>query len=200
MGRPKAWLPFAGEFLVQRVIRIVRQVVDPVVVVAGSGQDIPELPKEVLIVRDEIEGRGPLQGLATGMRALIGQVDCVYLSSCDVPLLRAEFVEQVVSLFCQVSENRELTPPARLDIAVPWLEGRYHPLAGVYRTSILTHIQQLLSRNQLQLTQLFDQLPTRAIEPHELAAVDPQLESLRNVNTPEEYEAALKALETRRPL
>ena len=97
MGRAKAWLPFGDELMLQRVVRIVREVVDPVVVVAAPGQDVPELPTDVLIVRDKIEGRGPLQGLATGLMALQGQVDGVYLSSCDVPFLHAAFVNRVIS-------------------------------------------------------------------------------------------------------
>ena len=34
------------------------------------------------------KGHGPLQGLAAGIKTLIGQVDAVFLSSCDVPFLR----------------------------------------------------------------------------------------------------------------
>src|SRR5215475_1152431 len=96
MGRAKAWLPFGSELMLQRVVRIVREVVEPVVVVAAPGQDVPPLPPEVEIVRDEVEGRGPLAGLAAGLAALEGKADAVYLSSCDVPFLRAEFVRRVV--------------------------------------------------------------------------------------------------------
>src|SRR5438067_9531933 len=83
MGRPKAWLPFGGELLLPRVVRILQQVVSPIVVVAAPGQDVPPLPDRISIVRDPEEGRGPLQGLAAGLEALRGNVDAVYLSSCD---------------------------------------------------------------------------------------------------------------------
>ena len=45
----------------------------PPVVVAALGQDVPELPAQVAIVRDEIEGKGPLGGLAAGLAALEGK-------------------------------------------------------------------------------------------------------------------------------
>src|SRR5579871_4934557 len=70
MGRPKAWLPFGDELMLPRVVRVLRAVVDPVVVVAAPGQDVPPLPPDVEIVRDEIEGKGPLGGLAAGLAAL----------------------------------------------------------------------------------------------------------------------------------
>src|SRR5262245_44239294 len=98
MGRPKAWLPVGGELLLQRVVRVVRQAADPVVVVAAPGQDVPPLPAGVDVVRDDIEGRGPLQGLAAGLAALEGTAEVAYLSACDVPFLTPEFVRRVVSI------------------------------------------------------------------------------------------------------
>src|SRR5688572_10515553 len=98
MGTPKAWLPFGDELMLPRVVRIVREAVGQVVVVAAPGQDVPPLPGDVRIVRDEVEGRGPLGGLAAGLAALEGTADAVYLSSCDVPLLNPEFVRRVVGL------------------------------------------------------------------------------------------------------
>ena len=40
MGRPKAWLPFAGELMLQRVLRLLGTVVQPIVVVAAPEQDV----------------------------------------------------------------------------------------------------------------------------------------------------------------
>src|ERR1051326_5390008 len=96
MGRPKAWLPFGDEVLLQRVERILRAVVQPIVVVAAPDQDIPSLPGDVTVVRDAERGRGPLQGLAAGLGALAGRADAAYVSSCDVPLLGAEFVRRLI--------------------------------------------------------------------------------------------------------
>src|SRR5205809_6187475 len=96
MGRPKAWLPFGDEVMLQRVVRILGGVVGPVVVVAAPDQELPALPDSVLIVRDEEKGRGPLQGLAAGLTALEGRADAAYLSSCDVPFLRPAFVQRMI--------------------------------------------------------------------------------------------------------
>ena len=41
MGRPKAWLPFGPETLLQRVVRLIGEVVNPLVVVAAPDQDVP---------------------------------------------------------------------------------------------------------------------------------------------------------------
>jgi molybdopterin-guanine dinucleotide biosynthesis protein A len=190
MGQAKTWLSFDGEAMLQRVVRVMREVLDPVIVVAAEGQELPELSSEVAIIRDELEGRGPLQGLATGLTALEGQVDGVYLSSCDVPFLRPEFVTRVVSL------SRD-TSSALHEIAVPRFCDRFHPLAAAYNVSVLPHVQQLLAGGVFRLTSLLDIVPIRIIEPHELADVDPEFESFRNLNTPEEYHSAIQILKNR---
>jgi molybdopterin-guanine dinucleotide biosynthesis protein A len=189
MGRPKAWLPLGGEVMLQRVVRVLREAVDPVVVVAAPGQDVPPLPVEVEIVRDEVEGRGPLQGLATGLAALDGKADAAYLSACDAPYLTPAFVRRVVEL---LEKPRDSCPGALA--AVPRAGGFLHPLAAAYRLSILPEVRARLATDRLSLTQLFDAVPTRAIEPHELADVGPDLRALRAVNTPDEYARAVLEL------
>src|SRR5436190_24348451 len=88
MGRPKAWLPFAGELMLPRVVRLVSEVVSPVVVVAAPGQELPPLPPGTILAHDTEDDRGPLQGLVAGLAALPDGTDAAYVSSCDAPLLR----------------------------------------------------------------------------------------------------------------
>ena len=180
MGRPKAWLPFGDETMLQRVVRIVREVVDPVVVVAAPDQDVPSLPAEIEIVRDIEQGRGPMQGLLAGLTALEGKVDAAYLSSCDVPLLQPAFVQRMIDLLGDHA------------IAVPQVDGFPHPLAAVYRLAVQPAVRELLAANRLRPAFLFDALPTVRVSADQLVVVDPQLLSLRNLNTPDEYEAVLR--------
>jgi molybdopterin-guanine dinucleotide biosynthesis protein A len=180
MGRPKAWLPFAGEFMLPRVVRLLGEVVSPLVVVAAPDQDVPPLLPDVRIVRDEEMGRGPLQGLAAGLDALRGQADAAYLSSCDVPFLRPAFVRRLITLLGDRA------------ICVPRVGEYHHPLAAVYRLEVADTVRRLLAENRLRPFFLFQEVPTRVVEAAELADVDPDFQTLRNLNTPEEYEAALR--------
>src|SRR5206468_5341726 len=121
MGRPKAWLPFGDEVLLQRVVRILGGVVRPLVAVAAPEQDVPPLPPEVAVVRDEERGRGPLQGLAAGLAALHGRADAGYLASCDAPFLQPAVVRRLIDLLGDDA------------ICVPRVGEFHHPLAAVYR-------------------------------------------------------------------
>src|SRR5262245_50457491 len=115
MGLAKATLPFGSELMLQRVVRLLSQVVQPIVVVAAPQQDLPPLPGDVLITRDEREGRGPLEGLLAGFSAIPPLAEAVYATSCDVPLLVPAFVREMISRLGDA------------DIVVP-VEGRFpHP-------------------------------------------------------------------------
>ena len=80
--------------------------------------------------------------------------------------------------------------------AVPCVNGFLHPLAAAYRVEVLPVVRAMLAANRLRMTDLFDLVTTRTIGAEELIDADPELASLRNLNTPEEYEAALRELDT----
>jgi len=88
MGRPKAWLPFGNELMLPRVVRLLSEVVSPVVVVAAPGQEVPPLPPGVEIAHDAEPGRGPLAGLCAGLATLRGGPTPLTSRPCDVPFLR----------------------------------------------------------------------------------------------------------------
>jgi molybdopterin-guanine dinucleotide biosynthesis protein A len=187
MGTSKALLPFGPETMLQRVVRLLRGVVTPIVVVAAADQELPLLPVDVIVTRDEREGRGPLEGLRAGLKALPADVEAAYVTSCDVPLLVPGFVGQILEL-------------ARdYDIAVMEIGGFTHPLSAVYRRATLPHIEDLLSRDRLRPAFLFDAVKTRRVRPEEMTA-DPDLRTLRNLNTRDDYEQALAEVERRETL
>src|SRR5262249_20887164 len=123
MGRPKAWLPFGSERLLQRVVRLVATVAEDVAVVAAPGQDLPPLPAPGIVARDPVRGRGPLQGLAAGLAALPDRVELAYATATDVPFLHPEWVKLQARLI------------GNHDLAMPYCQGYHHPLAALYRRS-----------------------------------------------------------------
>jgi molybdenum cofactor guanylyltransferase len=179
MGLPKAMLPFGPERMLQRVVRLLSQAVSPIVVVAAPNQELPELPQGVIVARDEREGRGPLEGLLAGLTAIAPHAQAAYATSCDVPLLAGAFVREMVK---QLGEH---------EIAVPVEGDFHHPLAAVYRTSVVKAIAELLDGNQLRPLFLFDRVATSRVPVRDLSAVDPDLSTLKNLNRPEDYFAAL---------
>ncbi len=179
MGLPKATLPFGDELMLERVVRLLSSVVSPIAVVAAPEQELPPLPAGVIVARDEVAGRGPLQGLMAGLSALAPHCDAAYATSCDVPLLVPAVVRLMIDRL------------GAHDIAVP-VEGQFHhPLAAVYRTRVVPVIAELLAADQLRPVFLYDRVATCRVNVSDLAAVDPGLVTLKNLNRPEDYLTAL---------
>ena len=108
-----------------------------------------------------------------------GEIAAAFVTSCDVPLLMPAFVRRMVDRLGEVA------------VAVPKIDGRLHPLAAVYRLAVLPEVERRLTVNELRLTDLVEALNPRIVSPDELRDIDPQLQSLRNINDPVEYHAAL---------
>src|SRR5687767_8919306 len=178
MGSSKALLPFGSETMLQRVVRLLGEVVSPMVVVAAVDQEMPALPRDVIIARDEREARGPLEGLRAGLKALPTDVERAYVTSCDVPLLIPNFVRQMLDL------------SRGYDVAVMEIDGFTHPLSAVYRRATLPFVDDLLAQDRLRPVFLFEAVKTRRVRPEEMTA-DPELRTLRNLNTRADYERAL---------
>jgi molybdopterin-guanine dinucleotide biosynthesis protein A len=182
MGIPKASLPIGSETMLSRTVRLLSLAVQPVVVVAAGDQRLPELPAEILVARDVQPGCGPLAGLQAGLIAISDRAQVAFVSGCDVPLLSPGFVWRMLEL---LGDNA---------IAVPVQGERCHPLAAVYRTTVLPEVTRLLNNSSRRMTDLVERVMTRRVAVEDLREVDPDLATLSNVNRPTDYLAVLRLL------
>jgi len=186
MGAPKAALEWHGSTLLRRTVGILaRATGGPVVVVRARGQELPELPAGVELVDDPREGKGPVQGLAAGLGALAGRADLAFVSSTDLPFLHPAFVRRVLRA---VHEGA--------DVGLPIARGYPQPLAAAYKTSLAPVAERLVKEERLRPAFLFEQCQVSRLDEAALkddpvlAALDPDLASVVNVNEPEEYRTA----------
>lgn len=181
MGQSKAWLPFGDELMLQRVVRLTGEAARPIVVVAALGQELPALPVGVAVARDAAAGRGPLQGLAAGLAALPDSIELVYATATDVPFLEPRWINRLAAL----SDG--------YDLVIPFVGGYHHPLAALYRRSkVLPVIEGLLREDRLRPISLIDAVATRVVHEGELRVVDPELQTVRNLNSPDDYARAVR--------
>lgn len=179
MGADKAALPFGDETLLARIVRIASTVTDEVWLLAREGQVLPEdLPRDIPVARDPAEGRGPLAGIVAGLGAM--KADIAYVTSCDVPLLEARFIEAMLAL---ASDHQAV---------VPRQDGHLLPTTAVYRRDILPAAEALLARDELRPRKLLAAVPSRIVEADSLRDADPELRSLMDCDTPEDYQRLLR--------
>lgn len=177
MGRPKAWLEFSGVPLLVHLAERLGATFPRVIVVGAPGQPLP--PTTARRVDDERPGEGPLGGMVTGLRALGDGASFAFVCSCDAPFLAVSVAEYLANV-CRC-----------YDVAVPEWEGRLHPLHAVYRVAILPVLETLFTAGERRPVALFDHVRTVIVREPELRALDPTGRTFWNMNTPDDYAAAL---------
>jgi len=184
MGRPKAELKFGANTLLERMVAELRQsFAEIVVVVSPEGPPKAARLGEVRIVRDEREYEGPLRALALGLSAI--RNDSAFACACDAPFLRSELASALCAML------------ARYDAVVPEIAGLLQPLHAVYRKRCIAAIDSIIAAGEARLVQIVQAVSVRKVGEQELRALDPDLLSFMNLNTPEDYQRALRLVSAR---
>ena len=175
MGRDKAMLPFGDETLLDRVLRIVRDEVEDVVIAAGVTQTVPP---GFEVVRDPAPGLGPVPALLGALRRV--RHDRAFVVACDSPLLQPDLIPALVGW------------SVGWEACVPLIAGVRMTTCAVYGTdAVLRSAAKLPGVESAGLRALLTDLQTRLVHVGELRDADPELLSFVPCNTPEEYRRAL---------
>jgi molybdopterin-guanine dinucleotide biosynthesis protein A len=181
MGRPKTSLPFGGESLLARVVRHLRPLVRETLLVTGPHVELPELPAGTRIVLDETPRLGPAAGILFGLRA--ARADLALVCAADHPFPS----EPLARALLERIGSRPLL--------VPRWQGRLEPLFAAYRRTFAPWIERALASGRRRLLDLVEAAGEEAVfEEEEVRLFDAEGLSFVDVDTPEEYEAALGRL------
>ncbi len=191
MGRPKALLALDGVTMVQRQLRLLRNVAGKVLV-AGWPEDLstahlPDPLRKVPFWPDERVGQGPLGGIYSALKR--SRTEYNIFVSCDMPFIRAEFLEYI----CRAALH------TRADVTVPKSRNRrLNPVCAVYRRRALRAIRASLEAREYKISQFFSRVCCQIIPWREIARDGFPPTIFANINTPEDYELAKKHLSQER--
>jgi molybdenum cofactor guanylyltransferase len=178
MGRDKAFLPFGTGVLVERVIEVLRQVTEDVILITNT----PELyqPFGLPMFSDVVPEAGSLGGIYTGL--VSAKAPHSLCLACDMPFVKPAFLR----FLCGMA--------AEADVVIPRNAEDFQPLCTVYSRACREPIRQRIDAGRLKITGFFDQVRVRAVEGELLSRYDPHDVMFFNANTPEEYEQARRML------
>ena len=174
--RDKALLEIEGETLLARAVRILRDLAGEVLVL-GPAERATHAP-DARVIPDERPGDGPLPALATALREMHGER--MIAVATDMPLLNPALLAYL------------LDRSAGYDVTVPRVGGRTQQLHAVYARACLPAIDEQLARNDLKIDRFFDSVRTQIIEEDEIARLDPEFRSFRNINTETDWAELLR--------
>lgn len=175
MGRDKANLPAGEVTLVEHLARRLRPVVDEVIVAAGRQR---EWSPAVRSVADCFAGMGPLAGMHAGLLEAGHQL--VWVVACDLPDVEPELGPFMAGL------------AGGIEAVVPCPSGEPEGVCAIYRRELAPRIEGLLKAGTRSVRELLAISSVRYVDAGELRAVDPELQSFRNLNTPADYDAWIR--------
>jgi len=190
VGPPKALRPFAGTTLLEIAVAKARAWADEVRVSAPPGLELP-VPEE-LVVRDLAAfgpRAGPLIALASSLEGL--SAPWALAMAVDLPFARSELFDLLWTARERPATPDPLVPGHHEPLAVvPWTARGPEPLLAVYRREAAAIFLAAAKDRERAVHRVLASLPTVRVDEAELRSVDPDLDSLRNLNTPEEWSRA----------
>jgi molybdopterin-guanine dinucleotide biosynthesis protein A len=137
------------------------------------------LPSKVKVIKDHIEGKGPLAGMLAGMQKMLSEYTAVL--PCDSPFVKEEVI-------------RYLSSKAKgIDAVIPrWPNGYIEPLHAVYRIlPSLSAAKKALENEELQIVDMIKQLKKVIyISTEELRKIDRELITFFNINSQKDLKTA----------
>ncbi|HKP10862.1 MAG TPA: molybdenum cofactor guanylyltransferase [Blastocatellia bacterium] len=178
MGRDKAWLELGGVTMIERVVAALRPVTARVTVIANRSEYTRlNLP----VVADTYVGVGPLEAIRTALAN--ARQPRVVLAGCDLPFVTPELFTHLL----RVGGGAQAVVPLNEG-------GRFEPLCAVYSAAALAAVTGLIAAGERKVSRLFERVPTRFVAFAELERLDGARLFFENINSPEDYERAVRRL------
>ena len=180
MGREKAFLSYEGSTFISAIARQLSMVSDDIVVVVGDKEPsefAPLFGEGVRICKDDRYLSNPLGGILTGLGLVRGAYSAIV--GCDTPLLRAEVIE---CLYEEMGDHVAAVPVWEEDEILTM-----EPLCGVYSVAEAKKAAAKALEGDASLKRMVMLLgDVQYVDVSRLRLVDPSLDSLVDINTPEE--------------
>ncbi|WP_199619115.1 molybdenum cofactor guanylyltransferase [Paenibacillus alkalitolerans] len=189
MGEDKWLLRFGGQTVLERIVDTVLPYADSLSIVLEyvEGEDRSnKLPasiaanQSICVIRDEMPEIGPLAGIYAGLRS--SQTEYNLVIAGDMPFPSWPLAQRLLT------ECRQRGAMC----ALPELDGRWHPMFAVYRSSAADGLAQYIRQGGRKVTDWMRTLAPAVIGEHTVQQIDPAGIALFNMNTPSDYDTALR--------
>lgn len=180
LGSDKAFLSFEGVPFIKRITDEMLKISEDVAVVIGKKNRIAFesiLNPSVKILNDELDLANPMSGMLTMCKR--NEKKHTAFVGCDMPLLKSEVIGL---LFGKLEEHSAAVPI--------WEDGNVEPLCAVYNTKEALEAGSIaLREGRIGCKNLILHLrDVLYFNVSDLRSVDPCLDSLKNVNSKEDFE------------
>lgn len=134
-GRNKAFIQREGIPIIQRTVKIFKELFEEVILVTNSPGDYELYKKGVILITDRVKDIGPLGGIYSAL--VTTKKSAVFFVACDMPFLHNAIILQEIDYFNKIN----------CDALVPRIGPLIEPLCAVYKTNLKGKLCQYLDNN-----------------------------------------------------
>jgi molybdopterin-guanine dinucleotide biosynthesis protein A len=177
MGSNKAFLELKGKTFIELQIDLLREIFDDIFISANTSSEYEHL--NLSIFKDVYPGKGPLGGIYT---SLINSSSLhTFMLACDMPFIGPELINHL----------KDLTK--EYDVVIPKSEKGLEPLHAFYSKKCIDPIKRSLEEDNLRITSFFPHVNVKIVELDNLNLSDSFKNSIKNLNTRDDYEDVTKS-------
>ena len=167
-GKPKTELIVAGEKIISRMLGVIREIFDEIIIVTNSPGRFSKIT-DCLIIRDIYAGSGPLGGIHAAIKS--SGNEALFIFAGDMPFLDKNLINRQIEFFAHTD----------FQALVPVVNGMTEPLHAIYCKSIIDEAEILLEQKENpSVRDLLEKIRTGYMHLEHSAEVN---RSFTNINT-----------------
>jgi molybdopterin-guanine dinucleotide biosynthesis protein A len=195
-GRDKALVEYDGEPLIGRLYRILQAVTAGNVRIIGDRVRYAHVGAQC--IPDRWPGEGPLGGIITALMATRAadaanakseQASPSLIIGCDMPFLTADWLQYLASHAIA----------SKAEVVVPESNYGLEPLCACWRVSAAPALTRMFESGVRRVTDAMKQVPMEVLDAADWKRFDNLNRLFWNMNTPADYEEAIRMLKAERP-
>jgi len=174
-GEKKTFRKVGEKMILESIHKVFSTLFKEVIIVVNDPEDFAGW--DMTIVTDIIPTRCALAGLHAGL--FYASYPYIYVTACDTPFIRPSVIEHIVG---KIEKG--------YDVIVPKTDDGLETLSAAYSKDCIPLIESCLEKDIYMIKKFFRPGKVKTIPIEELKPLDPELQFIFNVNTPEDLEKA----------
>jgi molybdenum cofactor guanylyltransferase len=174
-GRIKPKIVIDGEIIISRIISVIRNIFDEIIIVTNNPEEFEDF-SFCRIIKDEIINAGPLGGIHAAMRA--SSNEAIFVFAGDMPFPDKTIIMKLMELYDNSGCNA----------VIPRIEEYIEPLHSIYDVSLAGHLEIYLNSNRSLAVR--DYIKSLNVKYLELERSVENAKAFTNINVPSDINPA----------
>ncbi len=174
-GKKKTFQKIGDSMILENIHGLFSRLFKEIIIVVNDPRDFADL--DMTIVTDIIPAKCALAGLHAGL--FYASYPYIYTTACDTPFIKQSVVEHIMG---------QIEPG--FDVIIPRTDGGFEALSAVYSKDCIPLIEDNLKKGVFMIKKFFRKKRVKEIPVEQFKALDPQMQFIFNVNTPEDLKKA----------